>query len=95
MPKNTLMKVVIIVVLVLVVPILIGRITTAVLDATFSRPAETAATDLQSRANYAIRSLERARAITRIALVVIAVYYAVLVTVWLILRRQKRKSLRP
>ena len=51
MPKNKLISVVIIVVLVLLVPFLIGRITTAVLDATFSRPAPTAGRDLRSEAN--------------------------------------------
>jgi hypothetical protein len=94
MPKKRLTKALLIVLLVLLVPFLIGRVTTAVLEATDPRPAATAARDIQSRAESAIRSLERARTMTRITLVVIAVYYVGLIACWLILRHQKRKSLR-
>ena len=107
MAKKKLMKGVIIIALVLLVPFLIGRITVAILEITYPRPASPSVVDnrrpeniirrmesMREEAQAAIRSLERARAITRIALVVIGVYYLVLISGWVILRRQKRKSLR-
>jgi hypothetical protein len=95
MPKNKVLKVVIIVVLVLLVPFLIGRITTAILQNAYPPPASRrVANNLRSEGQSAIQSLERARAITRIALIVIAVYYVLLIAVWLVLRRRKRQLLR-
>jgi len=94
MPKNKLVKALIVVVLVLLVPFLIGRTTVAILNITYPPAAPAAGRDLRSEAQAAMRSLERARAITRIALVVIGVYYVVLISGWLVLRRQQRKLLR-
>ena len=79
---------------VLLIPFLIGRTTVAILNITYPPAAPAAGRDLRSEAQAAMRSLERARAITRIALVVIGVYYVVLISGWLILRRQQRKLLR-
>ena len=94
MPKNKLVKALIIVVLVLLVPFLIGRTTVAILNITYPPAAPATARSLRAEGQAAIRSLERARAITRIALVVIGVYYVVLLASWIILRRQQRKLLR-
>ena len=93
MAKNKLVKALIVVVLVLLVPFLIGRTTVAILNITYPPAAPAAGRD-RSEAQAAMRSLERARAITRIALVIIGVYYVVLISVWVILRRQQRKALR-
>ncbi|HEY5838183.1 MAG TPA: hypothetical protein VIT19_04040 [Pyrinomonadaceae bacterium] len=105
MPKNKLVTVLIVVALFLLVPFLIGRITVAVLNATYPLPAPPSTTAnynspslpladriaaLRAEAEAASRSLERARAITRIALVVIGVYYVALIAA-LIIRARKRR----
>jgi hypothetical protein len=81
MLKKKLMKGVMIVVLFLVVPILIGNITARILEITNPPPAFPLA-----------KSLERTRAITRTAIGVIGVYYVLVISAWIILRHQKRKS---
>src|SRR5687767_2499396 len=106
MPKNKLVTVLILVALFLLVPFLIGRITVAVLNATYPSPAATSTignyrvgsspaagriATLRAEAEAASRSLERARAMTRITLVVIGVYYVALISVLIIRRSRKRK----
>jgi hypothetical protein len=106
MAKNRLVTVLIVVALFLLVPFLIGRITVAVLNVTYPSPAPPATTanynvasspaagriaSLRAEAEAASRSLERARAITRIALVVIGVYYVALISALIIRRSRKRK----
>ena len=106
MPKNRLVTVLIVVALFLLVPFLIGRITVAVLNVTYPLPAppSTAANynspslplagriaALRAEAEAASRSLARARAITRIALVVIGIYYVALIAGLVIRRSRKRK----
>ena len=107
MPKIKLLNIVLIVVLVLLVPYLIGRITVVVLEATYPSTPTPAADNSNARgvplqeriaklkedAEASKKSLERARAITRTALVAIGVYYVVLIVGWIILRRRKRKLL--
>ena len=106
MPKNKLVTVLIVVALFLLVPFLIGRITVAILNATYPSPSAPSQTANNSRtsapgaggriaamraeAEAASQSLERARAITRIALVVIGVYYVALISA-LIIRSRKRR----
>ena len=106
MPKNKLVTVLIVAALFLLVPFLIGRITVAILNVTYPSPAAPSATanynlasspavgriaTLRAEAEAASRSLERARAITRIALVVIGVYYVALVSALIIRRSRKRR----
>ena len=106
MPKNKLVTVVIGVALFLLVPFLIGRITAAVLNVTYpsaappatsansnvaSSPGERRIATIRAEADAAIGSLERARAMTRITLVVIGVYYVALISALLIWRSRKRK----
>lgn len=94
MPKRTLLKVGLIVVLLLLVPFLIGRVTTLVLDNTVPRTPPPAARTIRAEGEAAIQALERVRSLTRITLVVIGAYYVVLITTLVILRRQKIKSAR-
>ena len=96
------------VVLFLLVPFLIARITVAILEATYPRASSPAPGNRNARpatlnerldqieADIDVhkKGLERARAITRIAFVVIGIYYVVLISGWIILRRRKRKLLR-
>jgi len=106
MPKNKLVTVLILAALFLMVPFLIGRITVAILNATYpsptapsttatnnvaSQPVAGRITTLRAEAEAASRSLERARAITRIALVVIGVYYVALIVVLVIRNSRKRR----
>jgi heme/copper-type cytochrome/quinol oxidase subunit 2 len=106
MPKNKLVTVLIVVALFLLVPFVLGRITVAVLNATYPSPPAPATTakynvtsspgagriaTIRAEAEAASRSLERARAITRIALIVIAVYYVALISALIIRRSRKRK----
>lgn len=106
MPKNKLVTVLILVALFLLVPFLIGRITVAVLNITYPSPPPTSTTAnrnlssssmegkiarIRAEAEAASRSLERARGITRIALVVIGVYYVALISALIIWRSRKRK----
>ena len=84
MLKKKLMNVVIIGVLFLLVPALIGNITARILEI-ISPPS----------AFPLARSLEHTRGITRIALGVVGVYYVLAISGWVILRRQKRKSVGP
>ena len=105
MPKK-LVTVLIVVALFLLVPFLIGRITVAVLNVTYPSPTAPSTTanyniasspstgriaTLRAEIEAASRSLERARALTRISLVVIGVYYVVLITVLIIRRSRKRR----
>ena len=107
MPKNKIVTVLIVVALFLLVPFLIGRITVAVLNVTYPSPAPPSTTanynvasspgagriaTLRAEAEAASRSLARARAITRIALVVIGVYYAALAAA-LIIRRSAQTQI--
>lgn len=106
MPKNKIVTVLIVVALFLLVPFLIGRITVAILNVTYPSPAAPSTTansnvasspgagriaTLRADAEAASRSLERARAITRIALVVIGVYYVALISALIIRRSRKRR----
>ena len=106
MPKNKLVTVLIAIALFLLVPFLIGRITAAVLEATYpspgppstsanyNRPSSPGAgrvAGMRADAEAASRSLERARSMTRITLVVIGVYYVALISALLIWRSRKRK----
>ncbi len=106
MPKNKIVTVLIVVALFLLVPFLIGRITVAVLNVTYPSPGAPSTTAnskvasspgagriaaLRAEAEAASRSLERARAITRIALVVIGVYYVALISALIIRRARKRR----
>ena len=95
MLKKKLAKALIIVVLFLLAPYLIGRITGPILGIINRPPAlplrKTRMT-MQEEAAQAIASLGRARAVTRITLGVIGGYYVVLISGWVILRHQKRKS---
>ena len=105
MLKKRLLNVVLIVVLVLLVPFLIGRITAAILEATYPAASSPATANrnirattfkerldqIQRESEAAKNSLERARAMTRMTLVVIGVYYVVLILSWIILWRRKRK----
>ncbi len=70
----------------LLVPFLIGNITARVLDA-IDPPRR-----VEERLGL-IEGVNRARAKTRLTLGVIGVYYVALVSGWIILRRQKPKSL--
>ena len=103
MPKNRLVTVLIVVALFLLVPFLIGRITVAVLNVTYPSPSAPSPTannkvasspgagriaTLRAEAEAASQSLQRARAITRIALIVIAVYYLALISA-LIIRKSR------
>jgi hypothetical protein len=47
--------------------------------------------EIEARSEVARKGLERTRAMTRIALVVVGIYYVVLISGWIILRRRKRK----
>ena len=72
-------KALIIVGLLLVVPYVLGNITARVLEVLSPPPALPL-----------IASLQHTRALTRITLGVVAVYYAGLIGGWVVLRRKKR-----
>lgn len=94
MTKKTLIKLGLGVVLFLIVPYLIGRITTFVLDRTIPRAPAPVSRPIRAEAESAMQSLARARAITRIALILIGIYYVILITVLIILWRRRANLLR-
>jgi hypothetical protein len=91
--KKLLLKVVLAVVLFLLIPFLIGRVTVLVLDNTLPQAPPPTSRSIRAEGESAIQSLQRARAITRIALVLIGIYYVILVITLIILKRRKMKSL--
>ena len=60
MPKKMVLQTVVIVVMVLLVPFLIGRVTVAVLEAIYPPAAPSVVRNIQGEGQAAIRSLERA-----------------------------------
>jgi len=85
-------KAVMTVVLVLLIPILLGRVTTWVLQKASPPPAMIQSGTLRAQGDSAIAHLQHTRGITRIALGVIGVYYVGLVTGWVVLRKKKSKA---
>ena len=94
MVKKTVVKVLLTIVLFLLVPYVIGRVTVLVLENRVPKAPAPISRSIRAEGESAIQSLQRARAITRIALIVIAVYYVVLIVTLVILRRRKMKLLK-
>lgn len=92
--KKLLLKVVLAVVLFLLVPFLIGRVTVLVLENTLPRTPPPTSRSIRAEGEAAFQSLQRARAITRIALVLIGIYYVILVITLIVLKRRKMKLLK-
>lgn len=83
MLKKIAMNALIIVTLFLLVPVLIGNITARILETINPPPAYPL-----------VQVVERTKAITRTALLVVGVYYVLAISGWIVLRRLKRKASR-